>query len=1110
MRTLTFAICTICFVSEAHAQQFCSSLVPQSDSFWTIPASGELHDSSTQFIWARCLAGQTWNGNSCDGAPATQSWQAALRNAPPGWRLPNIKELESLVARECASPALNTVAFAGQPVHTAWSSTPNWSLDFDEGIAVRQASSATLLNVRYVKNGASAIAAYTPSAGNDSVCNANIPASRPNVAWTSNANGTVTDMDTGLTWSRCVVGQSYVNGRCTGTPAVYSWQDALQYADTLRPQGWRLPNVKELESLTEARCASPSINGDVFPDQPETNLWSSTPTWAINFADGMAIRTGANAEHPIRLVKDGAAKAAFTRLPDHFPICVPNVPTDFVLRDWQPDGDGIIRDSSVGLRWQRCYVGQTWDRVANTCRGTPTLMNWTTALNVAFDSTFGNVGRSGWRLPNIKELQSLVDSRCQDAAISADVFPNSPGWIASTTTPTQFDPLTAWSATPNWFMNVNDGIVEKSLSSSSLRAIRLVTGGYDNIDAENQLRLGLGVTRQFENTARLQITESDEKLVLIFHGWNSSSAVWSDALAGAICRKLGATTIFDPLDQQDEKIGVSTACKTGNGWRVAAFNWAPISDVAWSESIVPWQAYNAAVGLVPGIRSAILGGGYAPAFVHLIGHSAGSAIVHELSGALKTHDPSITLHNTYFDAFCPSPPSPCQYGGYAIGESDYAEHYVDSRPLFIVEPGFTNRQLKHAHNFDVAWLDGLGLTRDFVRNHAWPYLCYLRSMSEYDEACLDRSNAPVPGFALSAEHSNLASLAEIRQKMQDNKVVFPPGWLTRKRVSPSIDDKQSTVHEDSVIPPPGGQQLAARTGAASTVLSVAAIPSNLVVSAVYSVSSSIRSEVPAVNGTCVNPISGIPVGNSLSTTPLVAISCPNDVPPQNKTNLPLSASADAAVAGWTSARVSINDPFNAMSFDYSLEGVVGTRGTLFVDDVAVFTVTKDAIASGLQNVPKLVIPDILAGEHRIGVRSESVGEGKFIVQNIRLIPQVRVNCILDLDANERLEPLVDGLLLIRGLLEAPDSSFVTSTGLALTTAQQSELRTRIGNLKLSGLIDVDKNTSTNADSDGLMILRAMLGYKGDGITDGLIGANAQRNAQEIRTYMKEACGLTVD
>ncbi len=81
-------------------------------------------------------------------------------------------------------------------------------------------------------------------------------------------------------------------------------------------------------------------------------------------------------------------------------------------------GNGTVTDLRTGLMWKQCSEGQT----GATCTGTVTRMTWTDALNAGADSVFA--GFSDWRLPNVKELSSLVETGCHSPAINEARFPN--------------------------------------------------------------------------------------------------------------------------------------------------------------------------------------------------------------------------------------------------------------------------------------------------------------------------------------------------------------------------------------------------------------------------------------------------------------------------------------------------------------------------------------------------------------------------------------------------------------------------------------------------------------------------------------------------------------
>ncbi len=74
-----------------------------------------------------------------------------------------------------------------------------------------------------------------------------------------------------------------------------------------------------------------------------------------------------------------------------------------------------VRDKKTGLIWQRCSLGQIWD--GKTCANSTTSHTWEQALKET--KALGN----GYRLPNIRELNSLVERSCRDTAINEKFFP---------------------------------------------------------------------------------------------------------------------------------------------------------------------------------------------------------------------------------------------------------------------------------------------------------------------------------------------------------------------------------------------------------------------------------------------------------------------------------------------------------------------------------------------------------------------------------------------------------------------------------------------------------------------------------------------------------------
>ena len=106
----------------------------------------------TGLLWKRCSEGQEWNGSTCTGSETSFDWQGALIHANEhsfaghaDWRLPNVKELKSIVERRCWNPAINTVIFPGATSGWFWSASPDardifipgilgaWQVRFNDG-----------------------------------------------------------------------------------------------------------------------------------------------------------------------------------------------------------------------------------------------------------------------------------------------------------------------------------------------------------------------------------------------------------------------------------------------------------------------------------------------------------------------------------------------------------------------------------------------------------------------------------------------------------------------------------------------------------------------------------------------------------------------------------------------------------------------------------------------------------------------------------------------------------------------------------------------------------------------------------------------------------------
>ncbi len=149
--------------------------------------------------------------------------------------------------------------------------------------------------------------------------NANINLSKPDNVFNDEDDGTMTDLNTGLIWQKCSLGQAGGNSAssdCRGEASIFTWQEALDVTRE-RTSGstfssWRLPNKNELASLIETSCYSPAINQTVFTLTPTSDYWTSTPdmidetrAWYVNFDNGevSTINGIKNNKKHVRLVR---------------------------------------------------------------------------------------------------------------------------------------------------------------------------------------------------------------------------------------------------------------------------------------------------------------------------------------------------------------------------------------------------------------------------------------------------------------------------------------------------------------------------------------------------------------------------------------------------------------------------------------------------------------------------------------------------------------------------------------------------------------------------------------------------------------------------------------
>jgi hypothetical protein len=235
--------------------------------------------------------------------------------------------------------------------------------------------------------------------------------------YTNNGDGTITDNNTGLMW------QKDPGEKMTYPEAL----DGAKSFDLAGYTDWRLPTVKELYSLIifsgldpdpmSGFGSVPFINTDFFnfvygdPADGDRIIDSQYATSTLDVGGsqfgGGHLMFGVNfADGRIKGYPTGPMPGQTTG--KTFFVLYVRGNESYGENDFSDNGDGTITDNATGLMWMQSDSGEG--------------MSWQEALEYAEGKTFA--GYSDWRLPNAKELQSIVDyTRAPGATNSAAIDP---------------------------------------------------------------------------------------------------------------------------------------------------------------------------------------------------------------------------------------------------------------------------------------------------------------------------------------------------------------------------------------------------------------------------------------------------------------------------------------------------------------------------------------------------------------------------------------------------------------------------------------------------------------------------------------------------------------
>ena len=132
------------------------------------------------------------------------------------------------------------------------------------------------------------------------------------------------------------------------------------------------------------------------------------------------------------------------------------------------NGNGTVTDDITSLMWDQCPYGLSGPGCAS---GTVFHGDWASALATATSANTANYkGHNDWRVPNNRELESIVNLSAVRPAIDTAAFPGTPpDWFWSSTTYTPV-PSNAW------VVNFGNGGTSAGGKSNSFY-VRLVRSG---------------------------------------------------------------------------------------------------------------------------------------------------------------------------------------------------------------------------------------------------------------------------------------------------------------------------------------------------------------------------------------------------------------------------------------------------------------------------------------------------------------------------------------------------------------------------------------------------------------------------------------------------------
>ncbi|MCX6752002.1 MAG: SUMF1/EgtB/PvdO family nonheme iron enzyme [Candidatus Nomurabacteria bacterium] len=419
-----------------------------------------------------------------------------------------------------------------------------------------------------------------------------------------------------------------------------------------------------------------------------------------------------------------------------------------------------------------------------------------------------------------------------------------------------------------------------------------------------------------------------DSLVLVTHGW--------------IRKEIGQTLPPNPdwVDTMVELIRANIASQGLNNWQVESYKW---TDKAWQTipQLIKGDVLDSAEKEGGNLGNYLANQGWS--HIHLIGHSAGAAVIQAAALNIKCANVNTVVHTTFLDPYVGF-----TYGGrskYGL-VANWADNYFSfDTETFDDVVGKTQGELDHAYGVEVTWLDPNKVSFDTYRSswketvekcyktvssHSWPVEFYMNTIPPNVQ-----QSSQGFGFPLSKEGGNW-DFAQANYSAYSDPI----------RVLGTPDTPCYTINNEA--------------------LSSMSLPVN------FSQTPSVTSDTGSIEN-----YGSFLILSSTSSSQL-----------RSSKTLTTNVSDTSPTPAWLATVLNITDKINSVSFDAEFESAERAEGILSVywDTNAIGTIDERVVVPGFRHYTYSIPLTVTNGTHTLGFRLDSFTDviSSVIVTNVAL------------------------------------------------------------------------------------------------------------------------------